>query len=184
MIRAATKVNPAWAVRLLALLLALAHVLLEGIASADGALLAEGVVLGRHGGGVVGVGLGRATPGSVVGDVTGVLGRGVGHLEGGEAALQGKHTGQKRCGVYGSVICMVAAFSHASAAQLIAGASATIDNRLGNSWQEVVVGQALAAMPVLVAVCKGIRKGYILAGPGAYAIPHAAAIVQCSLTRV
>jgi hypothetical protein len=83
-----TKVNPAWAVRLLALLLALAHVLLEGIASADGALLAEGVVLGRHGGGVVGVGLGRATPGSVVGDVTGVLGRGVGHLEGGEAALK------------------------------------------------------------------------------------------------
>jgi hypothetical protein len=81
------------ALRLLALGSALLHVLLEGLAVTDGALLAEGVVLGRHRGGVVGVGLGGATPGGIVGHITGVLGRGLLGEEGGEAALR---TGEAR----------------------------------------------------------------------------------------
>jgi len=76
------------ALRLLALGSALLHVLLEGLALADGALLAEGVVVGRHRGGVVGVGLlVTAPPG--VDLVTSIL-RGAIHArhgEGGEAAL-------------------------------------------------------------------------------------------------
>jgi len=44
--------------RRLALGGALPHVLLEGLARGDGALLPQGVVLGGHGCGVLGVGLG------------------------------------------------------------------------------------------------------------------------------
>ena len=75
------------AAHLLALGGALLEVLLEGLALCDGTLLAEGVVLGGNGGGVLGVGLGGATPGGVVGHITGVLGGGLGE-EAGHAALQ------------------------------------------------------------------------------------------------
>jgi len=74
------------AASLLALRSALLEVLLEGLALGDGALLAEGVVLSGNGGGVLGVGLGGATPGGIVGHVTGILGRALGE-EGGHAAL-------------------------------------------------------------------------------------------------
>ncbi len=75
------------AANLLALRGALLEVLLEGLARCDCALLAEGVVISRHGGGVLGVGLGGATPGGIVGHVTGILGRLLGE-EGGHAALR------------------------------------------------------------------------------------------------
>jgi len=74
---------------------ALAHVLLEGIARGDGALLAQGVVLGGHRGGVLGVGLGGAAPRGVVGDVAGILGGGPGE-EGGQAALRNKPRPRRR----------------------------------------------------------------------------------------
>jgi hypothetical protein len=74
---------------------ALAHVLLEGVARGDGALLAQGVVLGGHGGRVLGVGLGGAAPRGVVGDVAGVLGL-VSGEERGQATLRNKPRPRRR----------------------------------------------------------------------------------------